>query len=179
MFRPTWLGRQLRTRQTSTAHRWFLAGHLVVVFLIIWFFFFATIVIDRRMLGTEHLISVVLWGGPTAGFFVAVVGLALALLAAGVLGLWYNRKDRRNVMTASIQAASYLGGYLVMWTLFASLFMSIMIVFEDWLTGQSRGLSWDPLVLAWILWVLSLAAGGYVYLRLTSQITAAARYANK
>lgn len=55
-----------------------------------------------------------------AGCFIAIGMFLLASFAAWLIGLRYRISAKRNLMAGAIQMASYLGGYLLAWTIFAT-----------------------------------------------------------
>jgi len=88
-------------------------------------------------------------------------------------------------MPVAIQAAAYLGPFLVLWTLFAGLAAVAVVwlepVYRDVseLFGFSRLFGFSPFGLQFISWVLANLGWLAVYFVLVARVTSGARYANR
>jgi hypothetical protein len=179
MCRPRQFGRQLQGCTPAGGHSVFLAVHLAPIFLFAIAGLVATVVAG---IGWENihqdLGQLCLVGLVAAHSTVAVMFAAASLAAAGTaIGYWI--VDRRNLLSASVQAACYLSFWLVAWVVFAgSLGVAVVLL------GDVFGLLARPGVVmreflqlgAWLVGNLVCLA---VYVRLVVTVTAGARYANK
>ena len=106
-------------------------------------------------------------------------GLGLVLAAAWLVGLRNVIWGRRNLMSASIQIASYLGGYLVLWAAWAAASAAGIVYVEPVNFYFSSSPILDPDVMAFLIWFtpnIALLIGFFI---LVARGTAAARYANR
>jgi hypothetical protein len=177
--RPQDLGRQLRISTPGTAHRQFLSRALCLVFVV-------------AMAGMLGMAGGEGWIGPRGACllqfgafavlvsaFTVLVALLLACSTAGAAAVGFRLSKRRNLMPASMQVASYLGGYLVLWTI--ATYASIWVVLATWRSIRELdgflGLSQDYWIT--LAWCGPNLLGLLGYLRLVAKGTAAAQYANR
>jgi hypothetical protein len=182
VLRPDRLGRQIRVRAQVQDHRSFLIAHLPPILLIsaagliVWY------ILDRYMRsGPLNELDEVSMMSLFLGFVVALLTLGWAGLSAGVIGLIFSLRNRRNLLPAAMQAAAYLGAYQLAWVVFGAV-LAITIymldqkrVFHD----LARNLHVDHEAVAFFLWLLPnlILLGGHLIL--TWKATAAAQHANR
>jgi len=178
--RPRSFGRSLQLRTPTTAHRGFLAMHLPLAFVVACLGSLATQVADNGLSSLSDSPELLLAIGPALGSVTVLVVLAISLLTAAVVGVWYQVTDKRNLLAASMQGAAYSSGYLVLW---AAVMWTLIVVFtvaedaiEQWI--RSVGMFAGFLMVAgfWVIVNLLLLLG---YFCLVLRITSAARYANR
>ncbi len=189
VLRPRWFGRQLQVRSSRTDHRGFLVMHLPAAFVIgsVGGFggIIAVFVVPKGFGLVTHdrwfaLVGLTL----LIGWLLAASALLIALIAAGLVGIWSGLRDarnRRNLMNGSMQAASYLSGFLVLWALFALLNAAAALALEvhGWFRAVEAHVHIDDDVLLLLSWLVPNLTCLAIYLVLVARITAGARYANK
>ncbi len=193
IFRPQTIGRQIRLITPGAAHRWFFVSYLPLFFIIGYAFIFGMVIGMYWATGNnEEILNAegFLLAGPAFGCINGISVLAILLLAAGLVGVYYRIFEKRNLLSGTIQAACYLNAYIVFWSIINAIATITATTLSWWLWRpyQTRGLSTMPvstaprpdydflLFLGW-LGVYLICFG--VYLWLIARITAAARYANK
>jgi hypothetical protein len=119
----------------------------------------------------------------SAVFGIACIGgvVVFALGAALAVGMPYSFRYRRNMLPATMQAACYLAGYLIIWTMFGAVGEVVMrlIVEAPWLEALA-GLVWlGPVEFVVLLWLIANVACAVVFLLLVARASRGARYANR
>ncbi|MFH0983031.1 MAG: hypothetical protein V2A79_16045 [Planctomycetota bacterium] len=178
MVKPYEFGRQLQFRTASVEHRRFLMTCMLLAFLIGclcavgWY---AAIPRLGDGVGHESLWLTAL----LVGWFAAGGVPLLASFAAVGVGIGHRQ---RNLMAGAMQAACYLGGYVLLWLVFSVIGSIIIVgaweVTPDALRRVARMLSINTASLGLGAWVLLNLVGLLIYLRLVAKVTAGTRYAN-
>ena len=179
MVRPRWFGGQLRAGSRETGHRGFLAMHLVPIFFIAAVGIIMCYVVDTGQNPLEHDAEVLWIVGTLVGYFTSACLFFTALLAAGLIGVGYAVSQKRNLMGAAAQAASYLGGYLMLWALLSATMAVGAFALEDWFDELEDVFFIDDEILAFFFWLLPNLACLLLYVLLVWRATTAARYANR
>ncbi|UCD28087.1 MAG: hypothetical protein JSV03_13465 [Planctomycetota bacterium] len=180
IFRPKWLGQQIQLRSFSTDHHRFLVIHLVSIFFIS---FIGGIGIILSMAAAMSMplpeVRLIVIISILLGYLTAVAIIAIVLLSAGLIGLIYQIKDKRNLLNGSVQIACYLSGYLVLWTIFAAFVVMEVFIHMDKIQQLNRmiRLNMGPLML--LVWFLPNLLCLIGYWLLIAKGTSAARYANR
>ena len=180
--RPQQFGRQIRIGPQTHRHRRFLATHLPLIFLFGALGVAGCILYEwhRRPASADEP-EILWWIPPIFGGLSVLTVLAIAGLAAGLVGLIYSLKNERNLLPASNQMACYLCLYITAWTAFSSALsvLFFVLVAEDKLRPLARQIKMDHDFLLFCLWFLpnlALLAG---FLVLLWRGTGAAQYANR
>jgi amino acid transporter len=108
--------------------------------------------------------------------------LLLTLAGAGVVGIWHSLFEKRNLLPAAMQQASYLAGYLVllaMWIALSGVLITIIAEHGQLFRWLERVLQIDDEAAAFFTWFIPAIAGSLIYFVLVHRGTGAARYANK
>ncbi|MBN1513949.1 MAG: hypothetical protein JXB13_18170 [Phycisphaerae bacterium] len=185
MLRPAAFGRRLRLRTRVTAHGSYLATciPLLIVFAWAgWLGFYAAIERDSPFgAGDRDVVGVF----AMAAVFTTAFLVAVLCLAAWATGTGFAYRDRRNLLPVTIQAAAYLGPYLVLWTLFAGFAAVAVVLLEPVyrdvgdMLGFNRLMGFGPFGLQLLSWLLANVACVIVYVHHVVRITSGARYANR
>lgn len=190
VLRPKTIGRQIRLITPGTAHRWFLASYLPIFFLIGYAMLLGMVQGHNWATGGNeeiHSAELLLFAGPAFGYINGVCVVAILLLAAGLVGIYYRISETRNLLSGTIQAACYLSGYIVFWSIINAVAESAattlwwMLPWGPYLSTTMPSVAPSPdygflLFLGWL--GVNLVCFG-VYLWLIVRIMAAARYTNK
>lgn len=180
--RPIELGRQLRVISPETEHRAFLALHLPAIFLIgmAGVLTFAVLEDGVGVLIDENAIFLAIG---SCMFGLACVGGAVlfALGVALVIGMLHSARYSRNSLPASVQAACYLSGYLVVWAMFgaASGCGLNFLAGTYWLEALASPTFLGPYEIAFFLWMIANAVWCVGYFLLVSRGRQETRYANR
>lgn len=180
---PVTLGKKVRTREYTTAHRLFfliilfclafISAFCITLMNLIWSFRYGGITsLDWEELALMPLVA----GYMTVGFALLIT-LGSALLCGAVQSIW----NKRNLMYPAMQGACYLGGILILWntlfwmTLLIGQFSDVWEVFEA--LGNMLKMDGEFVV----FWFYFLLFGGFIciFVYLNSRIAKFARYANK
>ena len=182
MHSPTALGRQLQLVLPGHDHRRFLALNLLLIFAIGALGLAAGTVVD---VGADVLLQ----DPAEASIISTIFGIMCVFGAVGVtfvgalvVGWSASIHCRRNLFGGSMQVASYLSGYLVIWALMgAALTMGVIALVEQlyWLEAVEQLTGLYPSSVAVALWTLPNLACSVIYLVLVGRGTAATRYANR
>jgi len=185
MLRPAVFGRRLRLRTRVTAHGSYLATCiplLLVCALVGWLGFYAAVEHDNPSASRDRDVTVVF---AMAAVFTTAFLVGVLCLTAWATGVGFAYRDRRNLLPVTIQAAAYLGPYLVLWTLFAGFSAVSVVLLEsvyrgvNELLGLNRLLGFGPFGLQFLSWLLANLACVVVYVHLVARVTSGARYANR
>lgn len=117
--------------------------------------------------------------GPTVGVIAAGLSCSFLLLFSWLAALRYRPPDRRNLLAGATQMASYLSGYVVVWSLLAMLAAIGAFLGKPWFKDVSRMLRISRELLQFGAWLfLNLVyPGGYILLVFGG--TSSLRYANR
>lgn len=178
---PSKFGAQLRTTSHETAHRASMLRALPFVFVVgaAALFMLYYITIDPDFASNDLLIAIILFGLFGSACVLGTVGCALN--NASTVGLFLSWRCRRNMLPAAMQAASYLSGYLLLWSIFGAASGLIVIQLDradafralQEMTGIYRDL------IATLTWLIPNGACSLGYLLLVGRMAGAARYANR
>ncbi len=175
---PDRLGRQLRVYTPGTDHRLLFALHAVLIGVVSWAGFILTVCAADGVRVLEQNPEVY-FIGMVIGAMVASAAVGGLLLAAGLAGLDRHIRDRRNLLTASMQVASYLSGALVVGIAFAWLSGAYCAseprVFRRW----GLAIHADRELLAFCIWAMVNLVWLGIWLLTAWRGTAAARFANR
>jgi len=174
-------GRKIQITPSTTAHRYYFAMQLPMIFFIGTISLFLSFICtaDLDVVNDEKYImlsAAVIFG------FACVIGTVVVTLFAGWLIGWaQSLRHKRNLMPASMQASCYLTGYLVLWAIFGALnagFIFLMhelrVIHElNYLTGMYR-----DSIITLMIFVPNVICGVY-YLLLVARVTSGAWYANR
>ena len=107
--------------------------------------------------------------------------VAVAHLAAVLVGFIQSLRYERNLLPASMQMSAYLSGYLLLWAVFGAGSTAGLISLDSsgWLRQFQDVTGLMPGEQFILLFVVPNLAWGVVYLILVARGTAAARYANR
>jgi len=183
VLRPGRFGRLIKVRAQVHDHRLFLAAHLPLIFLIAWAGFLCCYLIGLGMRSDrgEEFILVALGFGPYFGYLATLLTLALAGLAANLVGLIFSVRNRRNLLPASTQVACYLGTYLTVWAACSTILVVAAFVVDsaEAFRALARHLRIAHQPLMFFFWFLPnlFWLGGYFLL--VWRATAAAQHANR
>ena len=185
MIRPAMFGQRLRLRTRVTAHRWYCATCVPLLMACAWVGWLGFYVASeqRNPLGAAN--REVLGVFVMAAVFTTAFLVGVLCLGASLVGVVFAIQDRRNLLPVAIQAAAYLGPFLVLWTLFAGLAAVAVVLLESVyrdvaeLFGFSRLFGFSPFGLQFISWALANLGWLVVYVYLVARITSGARYANR
>ena len=177
---PDRFGRQLKLLQPGRDHHVFLLANLAVLALIT---VQGCLTLITVMSLVEGFATLVVWVNfPLMGsaFFV-VLGLAIVLAGASLVGSFAGRIHNRNLLPASIQAACYLCGYLMIWSCIFWWFATVAaadfahVLFRS--LAEVYGVDMESIWVGTLWGGDALALAGYLFL--IYRITAATRYSNK
>ncbi len=178
--RPTRFGRQLRITPAGTDHRRFLAVHLPFAFLIGLAFVSALALIVGQSPGRGSFAGDIVL--PTILFGCAVLAamVAISLVSACIIGLYFRITERRNLLAPSAQAACYLATYMTLWTAFAVAEFVMIILHQQnrFLYNVADWIGVDGDLLGLAIWFVPNIALFIGYLTLIARITASTRYSN-
>jgi len=179
VIRPKQFGRQLQVCEPAVGHGIFLVVHLLPIFLFALAGLVATVVAGIGWDGVRQDRGQLCLLGFVAAHSTVAVMLAAASLAAAGTAIGYWIVDRRNLLSASVQAACYLSFWLVAWVVFAGCLGVAVVLLEDVFRLVAR----PGFIMKEALQVLTWFVGNLVclakYVRLVVTVTAGARYANK
>lgn len=165
----------------TAAHRWFLAAHLVVIFLIglgtcacLWW------ITTGQRRGKADWAEIGLFG-TLAGIICVIGAIGWCVGSATVIGLVQSWRCRRNLLPASMRVSAYLAGYLVLWAALGGAMIDLWIMMDRShffrQIGSMVGINADFLgVTTWFIPQIACAVG---YWSLLFRGTSAARYANR
>ena len=177
---PNWFARQIRVTAPVAGHRMLLAGHLACVFVVASLGMTLFWIVEWGPANTVLDGSEFFAASMSAGVFSVGFGLATVLVAAWLVGLRHVIWGRRNLMSASMQIAAYLGGYLVLWAVWAAVSGVGVVYLEPagyYYLNSSRWYDQDFVdFLIWLVPNVMLSIGFFV---LVARGTAGARYANR
>lgn len=178
---PARLGRMIPITNWSAAHRWFLAAHLVVIFLIglgtcacLWW-----ITTGQRSKQADWTEAGLF--GTLAGITCLIGAIGWCVGSATVIGLVQSWRCRRNLLPASMRVSAYLAGYLVLWAALGGAMIDLWIMMDRShffrQIGDMVGINADFLgVTTWFIPQIACALGHWTLL---FRGTSAARYANR
>jgi len=178
IIRPKSLGRQIQIRTHSTDHRRFFLLNLILIF------FIASMGIPLWNYADyqrnpfkyfEHSFREI----SLFGYLITFASLAIALLAASLVGFWHYLKVKRNLFSGSIQMACYLSGYLVLWNIFSTLLIAGIIALEDQFEELGDKIAVHYGILMFCAGLLPNLLFFMGYMLLVSRGTAATQYANR
>jgi len=179
---PARFGRTVRVCSADTAHRLFLVGHLPIIGVVTGVATVLSCLAVSQIPPWQDEDGIILWGvAPMFGITCASVGLALAMLAAALVGTIHTLINKRNLLPASVRIGSYLAGCLTVWACVSAAWCILTFhlinarFFNAW--RQPYGL--DPELLAFCFWAGPTLLGFLVYLVLLWKATASTRYANR
>ncbi|MCK4661171.1 MAG: hypothetical protein KAV82_16745 [Phycisphaerae bacterium] len=179
IIRPRAFGRSLRICTPTTAHRGFMAIHLLLVFVVAAIGVIACMVASDEFEAITDPIEIIWASGTTGGFTFVVITLLLSLATAVAVAIGYHFTDKRNLMPGTMQAVAYLGGYLVLWATAAVATALVITIAMPWVRAFAKFLDWNCDMLCMICWLLPNLLLLFHYVRLVVRITAGARYANR
>lgn len=174
-------GRQIQVTQSATAHRYYFAMHLPMIFFIGAISLFCSYInevgIDDFM-GEPAIVLLIM---PIDGCACVIGTVIVTLFAGWLIGWAQSMRHKRNLMPASMQASCYLTGYLVLWAIFGALnagFINLMqelrVIHEiNYMTGMYRD------TIAAFMFLIPNAICGVYYLLLVARVTSGAWYANR
>jgi hypothetical protein len=179
VMRPLWFGRQVRLTSSRRDCRWFLAMHLVPIFLL-----GAVGLMSGYPLITGYgwpfrLPYIFLAVGPLGGYLCALGMFFFALAAAGLVGAWFWLRDERNLMAGTLQVAAYLSGFLVVWTVVAVVTGLAIGPWQYLLGGLAKRLHADTQSVAFLCWLPANLAFALEYFSFLARATTGLRYANR
>ncbi len=178
---PAKLGRQLQLVAPGSDHRRFFALHLPIIFGVgfVGGAGAVTVGMGAQEIWEELPIMIIALSMFSCACVIGAVGFALS--AALLAGLVQSLRHRRNLLPGSMQVASYLSGYLVMWALFgAASGVITMMLGNTWWFHALEKITWiNREKLAFMAWFLPNAACGIGYLILLGRGTMCTRYANR
>jgi hypothetical protein len=182
--RPQELGRALRRVRHSGDHRLFLILHLLVMGLCTW----ATVTLllheasfDDFGDPTERMLRFVLLGGMCA-LLVSGLAIGLVCLTAGLVGLVWSCRAKRNLFGGALQGACYSSGFLLFWGVVAG---SLLILAFRLPEASALRILLGEIILidpGFFLALLWLGVNGFLALFFGLRVwraTSAARYANR
>jgi hypothetical protein len=172
----------MRVTTPDTDHRAFLAVHFPVILLVGVAGLLAFAVAEEGVGGLTH--EEVLFVTIASCLFglACVAGTVLfALGAALVVGILHSFRYRRNLLPASMQAACYLAGYLVLWAMFGAVSgVALTALAESALVEALAQTMWiGAYEFMTVAWLIANAACAAVFIVLVSRATFGARYANR
>lgn len=182
VFQPKRFGRSLQVSTHVTDHRLFLVMHFPIIFMIA---VVAVMVCYTYNTGNNPFVHddgiVAFAVAPVAGYMTGLGLLGVATGAAGLVGMYYTLQHKRNLLPAAMQMSCYLGGYMVVWSIFAALLLFLMFVmfekgvFQDW----KRKLLIDDEILAFWFMVVPNLAWLFLYVDLVRRGVSSTCYANR
>lgn len=181
LLRPTSLGRRIRVTGAGRDHRSFLFLHMPVAFLIgaIGLLSNVAVMAGAKELLQEPAVSLLIGCVFGCGCVIGTLGVVLA--AATGMGLWIGLRNGRNLLPASMQAASYLVTYLVLWEVFgaATACGAILLANDAWLYALQEISGVNREVLAVWVWIIPNSVMALLFIRQVYRVTYAARFANR
>lgn len=181
VFSPAAFGRTLRVTEPGTDHRRFFLLHLPFVFAlgacVPPAFFFA---IEHKSPLQENA-EIVFFVAPVAGLLCVAGATAATLATAGQMGLYFQWREKRNLLPAAIQVTCYLITYQLAWEFYGGVtgILAITLGRNDDFRAWARDNRLDPEMLVFIAWFVLNLAWGLIYRTLVHRAVAATRYANK
>lgn len=184
--RPRQFGRQIRIVSPGSDHGRFLCVHLPVIFAVS-AFAMATYVVGEWVRrgrwypgGSSTLEGAVLRIGGITGCLVVLAALGLTLLSAGLIGVWFSLRDKRNLLRGSVQVASYLAGMLTLWVALACALAVVLAMLENagWFRAAETATGINDELLAFVTWLIPNLVCLVAYFSLVARGTAGLRYAN-
>lgn len=179
---PTAFGRQCRLEGHRTDHRRFFVLPFPAVFAM-----GPTAVLSILAIYDDPIRSftpprvVITAMALLVGYLCCLGMLGFTLLAQTVIGFILSFREKRNLLPAAAQVASYLAGYLTLWAALGAVTMVGVAALDHAQFFNALQERWGfPSDLAMkFTWFLPNAACGVWYLVLLSRGTLATRYANK
>ncbi len=178
---PADFGRRLRLEPWSTDHRGYFALHLPAIGLI------AAVAVSVGVIivdGWDGFVSdrvTMLFGPAMFGMVCCALAVGLTLLVAWVAGVGLSRLAGRNLLAASMQAASYLISFVVLCQIFSATVIIAAAALDRarfFKALEDRfGINDDFAMFVFV--ALPLVCMGIYYYSLVHRATAAARYANR
>jgi len=177
-------GRTIQLTTGRTAHRWFVLRSLAFIGSLAYAGVIAVGILESGLWTKNSLddkMFIALLVAPIIATVAVVGNLLLTFSAAAMANLSYWRQDRRNLLPAAMQMASYASGFLVLWSL---VFCEVCAVL--YFLGESDDLGalseWTGLGRDTIGAIIFLTPNGIcllVYLRIVISGTGSTRYANQ
>lgn len=173
---PGRLGRQLLLFDHSTDHRRLVIWHLLAAATVS---VLGCLLLARAGNGRRLSADEMLDAGIAGAIFGASITLLALNLSAGLVGVFFALRHRRQVMPAAMQGACYLLPLLVVilawcWISGAAVIADRM---EIWGFAQALGLPSIPM--QFLTWALPVIAWLVFYFSRLGKIAAAARFANR
>ncbi len=127
------------------------------------------------------MMMIVVPASPLTGFICCMGALGVTLAGSTLVGLFHSFREKRNLLPGAMQIASYLGGFLMLWSMFGALLILAVTALQEAEAFESLQDRWaiNPITAMQFLVIAPNAAVGIWYLCLLSRGTAATRYANK
>ena len=181
IFYPRQFGRRIRLLSPTTEYRVLLAIELPILFVMGGAgMVLCIIAMNRGQLQPDDIetLSIV---APIVGGLTVLFCLFVAVGSASAVGAVHWIREKRNLMSGTIQVAAYASPYFLAWVAFAALTGALGLALDETYRElrRNRALGVDPEALAVIVWlglnVIWLAG----YLWIVACGTAAARYANR
>lgn len=178
---PKTIGRQIQVTQPSRRYRrcltavWVPAFVVCAVGLLVAFF-----VTQRGPVSAGKMVELLLVM-PLVGVCVPAGVFLLAMLIACAVGLYLSIREKRNLLPATVQMQSYLGGFLLAWMVFGWFWTVLAISLDNAraFRGVGRAFRIDDDVVAFLFWLLPTAGSLLLDVALVWKGTVAARYANR
>lgn len=179
--RPSKVGRELRLSHPRSHHRsFFILSYMPLIFAIAISWRISAEGLDegwRRTLDDPHSLMASVF----FGYLGVIAAAALTLLAALVVGFTVSRDAGRNAMAGAMQMATYLGGFLVLWSLYAALSGVGLMALErhGFFAPLERFARLTEVGFAFLAWSLPNIVLLIVYFAILGRGTSAARYASR
>lgn len=175
------LGRQLRAGAEQRDYGVFVAMHLPILFIIGALCVPAIAFVERGGNSGLDVVGLLFGPMPITATAATLGAVGFMLLVATTVGLLHSFREKRNLLSGSMQMAAYLTPYLVLWLLFGLLCAMMVQVLEDamYFAVLEEWTSVDSDTFALTLWLLPNLVWLVGYFVLVSRGTQATRYANR
>ncbi|MBI1827461.1 MAG: hypothetical protein HY287_05300 [Planctomycetes bacterium] len=183
---PEEFGLRLCACKPRIDHRSFIALHLPLVFLIAaasvpTVFWIKALQFNTPNQATRVGIEFFTIGAPIFGSLCALAALAVTLAAAGKVAFEFVLRDKRNLLSVSMQASAYLMPYLVFWEFFGAVtgIWCIWLMDTPWMKSLFDTRNINRFLVCFMIWFIPNVTIGIYHFVLVRRITRAARWANK
>lgn len=176
--RPRQVGRRLKLYEPGTAHRAFLVINCVLLGLVLPPMFWLTVYLFEGSRSFEN--DPEIW--PVGIFFGVGIASGLFVLShvwAGLVGLFFWSKARRNLLPAGMQSACFASSFFAYAVVVTWLTTAILVSHHKVFLSLARGLRMPTEGIAVFIGLSIGAVAGLWHLSLIVRCTAGARFANR
>ncbi len=176
---PVQLGRQIPIHRDLHDHRLYLRFSSFVFFLLALLYLPLTVMIGYGYSDLHWIDSHVVFYYFALGAGGAALLIPCTLLAAALVGWRLRVTSKQNLLHPAVQVASYLSGYVLIWSIISSLTWALLMRGDEIFSICQRIVHIELEIFAIIAWLMFNLLILVVYVRLLVRGTLAAQYANR